>query len=227
MPWKSITEQIRVLDDELWLPGRVVFPIRATAIRLEDGTVWLHSPTRMDDEDAAALAAWGEVRHLVAPNALHHLYLGAAAERFPEARVWGPVTLPKKRPDLRFDGLLGQDVAPWEGEIGRIAIEGAPWVDEHVFFHHRSGTLLVTDLLFHVVEPKTIATSVVHMIVGTWKRLGQSRVWRWQTEDKGAAAAACRRVLAWPIERVVPAHGAVVEEQAKERLREALGWMVG
>jgi hypothetical protein len=225
--WTPITDDLRTLDDELRLPGGVIFPVRATAMRLRDGAVWLHSPVRMSEAQAQALHAWGPVRHLVAPCALHHLFLGPATERFPEATVWAPASLPTKRPDLRIDAVLGRDPAPWADQIERVHLAGAPAIDEHVFFHRDSRSLLCADLLFHVLHPRNFATALVHRLVGTHRRLGQSRVWRLATRDRQANSAAARAVIAWRAERLVPCHGELLERDVPAQVEAALRWMSG
>ena len=87
-------------------PGGVVLPTRMTIARLRDGSLWLHSPVEVDDALAAEIDALGEVRTLVAPNLLHYRFLGAAAARWPTAKVLGAPGLARKRPDLRIDGEL-------------------------------------------------------------------------------------------------------------------------
>lgn len=43
-------------------------------LRLSDGSLWVHSPVRLDDTLAAALDELGEVKHIVSPNNEHVKY---------------------------------------------------------------------------------------------------------------------------------------------------------
>lgn len=226
MPLLPITTDVWGVDDDLWMPGGMHFPVRMTVLRLPDGGLWLHSPVPIDDALAAGIEALGPVRHLVAPSTLHHLWFADAAARWPEATRWAAPGLPAKRPDLSFHHVLGAHPAPWDDVIDQVHIAGCPWASEVVFGHRPSGTWLVTDLVFHIHQAPSWQARCTFRMVGTWKRLAQSRVWRMQTKDRAAAGAACRVMLAWDCDRLVPCHGDVIDQGAKARLTQALHWML-
>lgn len=124
---------------------------RMTVMGLEDGGLLLHSPIALTEERKNAVAALGTVRAIIAPNLLHHLYVSSWQEAFPDALTFAPAKLQKKRPDLRIDHELGPAFDEHFGvEIERFAIEGMPFVREHLFFHRASGTLVLTDLSFYL-----------------------------------------------------------------------------
>jgi hypothetical protein len=109
------TARLRPAGEALWLadgpdvPFLRVFryPTRMAAARLASGELFVGSPIALDAGLADELAALGPVRHLVAPNALHHLFLGDWSRRFPGARLYAAPGLARKRPDLRFHAELG------------------------------------------------------------------------------------------------------------------------
>lgn len=213
-------------DLDQTLPGGFHLPTRMTALPLPDGGVALISPIPIDDGIAARLAQLGEVRWLIAPNLLHHLYLGGATARFPDARVLAPERLRAKRPDLRIDAALEQGLPTALAEaVKAVKIEGAPAVDEFVLLHRASRTLVVTDLVFNVLAPRGFVAHVALWLVGCHKRLAQSRAWRVFVKDRGRAALSVERVLALPFDRLVPAHGAIVERDGRARLAAALAWL--
>lgn len=203
---------------------RLGLPLRMTVIRLADGGLWLHSPTPLTDAEAAEIDALGPVAHIVAPSKLHHLWAGDATRRWPRATLWIAPGLQDKRPDLTPHQLLAAS-APWADEIAVERIGGAASLDEHVFFHHGSGTLLVTDLVFNIHTATTPLTPWILRLTGTWDRLAQSRVWWFAIRDRAAAGASARRILGWPIQRMVPCHGDVLSDDAHRRMTETLAWM--
>lgn len=228
-PIIPVAEGLWVVLNDVFLPGGLHFPGRMTVVRLADGGLLLHSPTPIDDALAASLDALGPVTHIVAPNGFHHLYLKAASERYPKARVYGvPILANKKRKDVRFDAMLGAEPeAAWREVLDQLRIEGVPKIDEVVFFHRASGTLILTDLIFNLQEVKNRRTRWVLKLMRAWGRPRQSRMWRWLTKDRAAAAASVQRMLEWPIERVYLAHGEPLEgPDVVEELREALTWML-
>lgn len=209
------------------LPGGFHMPTRMTVLPLEDGGVALVSPIRLDEDVAAKIEASGPVRYLIAPNLLHHLYLGAASERWPDARVLAPAALRAKRPDLRIDAELEEGLpADLSRSVRAVKIEGAPSLDEVVFFHEPSRTLVVTELAFNITKPEGLMAHVILFLVGCHGRLAQSRAWRMFVKDRAAAARSARTVLGLGFETLVVAHGDIVEANARERLEGALAWML-
>jgi hypothetical protein len=147
-----------------------------TVLPLGVGKLAVISPIPMDDSLARAVSAQGEVAFLISPNLFHHLYLGDAARRFSQARVLAPPGLGAKRPDLSIHGTLDQPLPPeLATAVEVMRLEGAASIDEHVFFHRESRTLVVTDLVFNVVEPQGMLAHLILFLVGCHGRLGHSR----------------------------------------------------
>src|SRR3954447_4797913 len=122
-----VAPDLWTVDHVLALPGRVRMPVRMTVVRRGDGGLWIHSPVPLDDLTAAALAALGPVRTVVAPNAFHHLFVAPLLARFPQARLLGVPALQRKRRDLRFAGP--PEPTP---ELEPVAIDGVARLDEVV-----------------------------------------------------------------------------------------------
>ena len=84
------------VDDKIWALERPVWfsgarlRARSTVVRLDDGSLLLHTPAPPTDALAEQLRALGPVRWLVVPNCWHHLGTPAAAAHFPDApsRRW-------------------------------------------------------------------------------------------------------------------------------------------
>jgi hypothetical protein len=198
-------------------------------VRLGDGALLVHSPTPVDDALAAEIAALGPVGYIVAPNRFHHLHVTPFLTRFPGAKVYGAPGLADKRPDLTLAGTLDDGaVAPWAGVLDQITLGGAPKLNEVVFLHRASRSLLVTDLLFNMTAPDNWVTALVVRLMGTYKRLGPSRLLRWRlTRDRRALKADVERMLAWDFVRVLPGHGDVFESpEARAQARASLGWVL-
>jgi len=192
------------------MPGGALFPTASTVIRLPDRSLVVYSPIEFDDATAAELASIGEVAHLIAPSRFHHLFVPAAVARWPRAIVHASPGVAAKRPDLRIDRVLGRDDEPaWRDVLAIERIEGVPKIDEIVAFHRPSGALVCADLVFHIARPPNLRARIVLALMGAGGgRLAQSRTWGFLRSDRVAARASVARVLAWPIKRVVPCHGA-------------------
>jgi hypothetical protein len=226
MGLRQIAEGLWTAEDELRLPGGVRLPIRATIVVLPAGELLVHSPTPLGADLAAAVERLGRVAHLVAPNLLHHVSLSAWLARFPQARVWAVPGLERKRRDIPIAGLLdgdGDTAPPWAAHFAPRALAGCPGLRETVFFHAASRTLVCSDLLFNVRDPRGWATKLVLTLAGTRGRFAMSRAWRRYAADRAALSASLRRMLEWPFTRVIVGHGDVLEaDDAPARVRAAI-----
>jgi hypothetical protein len=209
------------------LPGNFQFPARMTVLPLEGGKLALISPIPIDGSLAAELNSMGQVAFLIAPNLLHHLYLGAAIERYPNAMVLAPERLRAKRPDLRIDGFLEHSLPPvLSSSVEVVKFAGFPTLDEFVFLHRARRTLVVTDLVFNIRNPRGFLANSLLFLVGCRGRFAQSRAVRFTIKDRAAAAASAEAILSLDFDAVVVAHGENVPSNGREALMEALRWLL-
>ena len=223
-----ITEGLWGYEYDLFMFGIVHITVRPLVATLPDGGLWLCSPGPITDTLAAQIEALGPVRHLVSPNLYHHRYLGDAARRWPEATIWAPEGLAKKRPDLPPHKLLSAEAkAAWGGVFDALLIEGNPHLNEWVFFHRPSRALLVTDLLFNLQRWSGWAASVAYWATGVSDhRLAQTVEWRMLVRDRAATARSARSLVAWEPQLLVPSHGDVLRADVVPELNRALAWML-
>ena len=129
---------------------------RTTVVQLPGGSVTILGPGRFSDEEARAIDALGPVRALVAPNLMHHLFLGPARDRWRDAQLVAPAALAKKRADLKIDlpidgsGSAASLPADGSGVLEPTFVGGMPGVDEIAWRHAPSRTLVLSDLCFNV-----------------------------------------------------------------------------
>lgn len=124
------------------------YPTRMAVIRLSDASFFIWSPIQLTDRLRAEVDAVGSVRHIVAPNSLHHLFLPDWQRAYPDAKLHAAPHLRKKRNDIAFDADLEDAPSPhWDGAIDQVPMRGNLITTEMVFFHVRSGTVLFADLL--------------------------------------------------------------------------------
>ena len=98
-------------------------------------------------------------------------------------------------------------------------------INEVVLFHKPTHSLVVADLVINVHESTGWVAPLVFRMTGTYKKLAQSKLWRFTTVDRDAAGARVEKILAWPIERIIMGHGCIVTEDARRKLAAALFWM--
>ncbi len=223
---------LRKLDENLWVAEQplnylgLAVGTRMTVIRLADGALWVHSPIRPTPPLREAVEALGPVRFLVAPNKYHHLFIGEWMAAFPQARAYAAPGLPEKRKDLSFHAVLSEQVpAEWAGQINVLPWQGAPMLGEVVFFHRASRTLVLTDSAHNVGPDAAPLTRFVFQVFGGYGRLSAWVVDRLINRDRAAARRTVDTILQWDIQRVILAHGHIVERDGAQAFREAYAWL--
>jgi hypothetical protein len=217
-----------------WADGPTVpffgcpYPTRMAIVRLSTGDLWVWSPVALTEKLADEVEAIGPVRYIVSPNKLHHLFLNEWSERWPDARLYAPPGLARRKPDIRFDEELTDESRPeWAADIDQVIFRGSLLMEEVAFFHRPSRTALICDLIQRHSE------STVSGWIGILMRLdglvgekgSTPREWRITFIRRSRTRAALKRVLEWKAERLLIAHGTCAETEASEIIRRALSWI--
>jgi Domain of unknown function (DUF4336) len=219
---------LRQVDKDLWvvdLPlvmGPVHLGTRSVIVRLPDGAVWMYTPGDFDAATLREIEALGPVRYLVAPSKLHHLFLAAAQQRWPEAKLYAVPGVEEKQPGIRIDAKLSDAVPDaWQGIFEQIPVGGAPGLNEVVFLHKPTRTLIVADIAFNVCESSHWFTRLFMRINDGYGRFGPTRIIRMMFKDRKAAQPGIDRILKLDFDRVIVGHGANVETGGREAMRAA------
>lgn len=204
------------------------YPTRMAVIRLSDRSLFIWSPIPLNDGLRTELDGLGQVRHIVAPNSLHHLFLPEWKRAYPGARLYAPPGLRRKRQDIVFDADLGHAPSPdWASEIDQVLMPGNLITTETVFFHVKSGTVLFADLLQQLPASSfsgwRALVAKLDLMVGPEPSV--PRKFRAAFTNRRAAREALGRIFAWPAEKVLMAHGTPVEHDARAFLRRAFRWL--
>jgi hypothetical protein len=78
------------------------------------------------------------------------LYLGGWSQAYPDTKLYASPRLVAKRKDLNFYKTLSTNIPEpeWAGQIDQCIFgSGNGWIDELVFFHRASRTVVFTDLV--------------------------------------------------------------------------------
>jgi len=209
--------------DHRWLGLHV--GTRMTVVRLTNGSLWLHSPVHISARLREELDGLGQVTHIVCPNLYHHVYAGEAVEAYPRAMLHGPHALRQKRKDLSFAADLSDTPHPdWADDLKQVTIEGC-LLAETVFFHPASRTLISSDLVENFRTSPHWPTRLFLNICGIRGQITWNPLLRFVYRDRKVARACIDRVLTWPFERVVIAHGDIIVDHAHEGVERGLSWL--
>jgi hypothetical protein len=222
------------LHSDLWIAGSPLrflgleVGARMTVVRLPDSRLLLHSPIAATVELVREVQAVGRVAYIVAPNRLHHLFVGEWQRACPDALLYVAPGLDTKRADLAIEGVLGDESEPgWRGDIDQVLLRGFPFANEVVFFHRPSATLIAADLAFNIGASSPPLTRLFFRLGGVYGRLSPTLLERLLVRDRTAFRHSLERILDWPFERVVVAHGEVSEKAGREELIRGYSWLLG
>lgn len=198
---------------------------RMTVVRLADGGLFVHSPVALDAETRVAVDALGPVKAVVAPSLFHHLYIGEWARAYPGASFSACPGLEAKRKDLKWSRVLGDEPeAEWRGELEQVFFGARTMENEVVFFHRRSQTIVSCDFIFNLASHPSRLTRVVATLIGQ-REPGATLLEHIMIRDRVAAREQIGRMVGWGAQRILLAHGDIIESNGSEVVRRAYRWL--
>ena len=78
-----------------------------TIIKLDNGDLIIHDPCEVNDVIKNEIDALGLVKYIIAPGSYHHLFVTHFQTKYPNAETFLCPGLERKRPDIKFDWILG------------------------------------------------------------------------------------------------------------------------
>jgi hypothetical protein len=216
-----VPDAILASERPVWFGG-VRLRSRTTVVRLAGGALWVHSPGPPTDDVCAALDALGEVRWIVVPNRFHHLQTPATAARYPKAVVVGPKTALARNPKVSL--AMGADDPAYvraTPELTPIQLRGVPFLDETVFFHPASGSLIAADLLISAGARDHWSWRMAARLLGRYGKIRTPPDVKWNTRASTAVADSIAQLRALPLQRIRVAHADPITDRPAEQLAEA------
>lgn len=207
---------------------------RMTVILGSDNSLLLISPIKIDTNLQQQLDSLGTVKYIIAPNIFHHLYLEHCQKIYPQAELIAPFGIEKKQPNVVISKTFEKDKIDFNGELEYIPFQGFQafvppkivTVNEIVFFHPQSQTLILTDSAFNFERNFPFTTQLAARILGCYQSLQPSLLEKIAIKDRELISKSIAQILSWDFQRVIMAHGNIVEEQAKEQLTTGYEWFL-
>lgn len=222
-------EEIWIADGPTVINLAFEFPTRMIVIRLSDGALFIWSPITLSPELRIAVDRLGPVRHIVAPNTLHHLFIEEWHRAYPEATLHAVPELRAKRPKLSWGSDLGDRPATeWLNDIDQVVIRGNRITTEVVFFHRCSRTAIFTDLIqqFDAGWFKGWRGLVAKLDLMTAPEPTVPRKYRMAFRDRTMARKALQQIMAWPTEAVLAAHATPIRHGGRDAIAHAFDWLL-
>lgn len=226
---KKISENIWIIDGDAVPFFGMPYTTRTTIIRLFNGDLWIHSPLKISKKLIEEITELGNIRYLIAPNKLHHLFLLDWLEIFSDAVCYAPPGLSKKRPDISFFKDLGmQSEDEWKDEIIQTIFKGSPVMEEAVFFHRDSKTLILTDLIENF-KPESFNwwQRILAKFTGILAPNGKTPIdWRLTFFiGKKQAKQSLSILMDWKPENIIVAHGECVFGNGIDFMNKSFSWI--
>jgi len=229
---------LRAIAPDLWVAEQPLkyfgleVGTRMTVIRLSQDRLVIIAPIQLQDETVEQLNQLGNVSDIIAPNLYHYLFLNQCKQKYPNATVWATSGLQDKCPDLLIDKILsdhaiqslnGLEASQVVG-FNTFDIKGYMPLNEWVFFHAKSRTLIITDLAFHFDHQSSPSAQLISRVLGGYQQLRPSLLEKIATRDKEQVRQSLQSILAWDFDRVIMAHGSIIEQDGKRQFQLGNEW---
>jgi Domain of unknown function (DUF4336) len=234
---KPVGEDLWMVDGPVvrmaYFGGSFPFPTRMVVVRLESGDLFLWSPIEPDGGLRSRIDALGPVRHLVSPNKIHYAHIGVWQRAYPEATAWASSGVRERaasqRIDVSFDAELGDLPDPaWSDDLDQLVFRGSRVLEEVVFFHRKTRTVILADLIENF-EPEKVGGIYGRLVrlAGAADPDGKMPLDMRLTflGRKDEARASFDRMLVWEPMRVIMAHGRPYHQDGAAELRRAFRWL--
>ncbi len=213
----TIGDQCWVADREL-IYGRGLLPVRMVILRGNDGALTLYSPVHLDDGTLEALSGLGSVRHVIAPNRFHTLFVGRALALYPEAELLVCEAHGGLAQQFGDRTRVIRERTVLESGLELMPVRLRDGLGEVVAYHDPSVTLILADLLFNIQQAAGGPVRFAYRMNGIWRRPGQSRLQRlFLLRDEESLAGFYRWALSRPFEQIAMAHGHLMSIDAREQ----------
>lgn len=219
---------IWIVDGPVVESAGFAYPTRMAIMRLDDGALFVWSPVALTSTLRTAIDALGAVRFIVTPTCMHHVALPEWRTAYPNALLYAAPGSRDRRKDIAFDADLIDDApTAWAGQIDQVLMRGNLIATEAVFFHRASGTALFADLLQNF--PPDWFEGWRKLVARMDRMIGAEpqapRKFRIAFSDRKAARESLARIHAWPVEKVLMAHGAPITGNGAAFLTRAFAWL--
>jgi hypothetical protein len=231
---KPVTEGVWIVDSgPITIIGLVPLPIRMTVLRLSDGSLLLHSPTRFTASLKQELDRIGKVAHLISPNSAHWWFVKQWQDVCPEARTWAVAGFSERR-QVRHSGLRidqeirGGPLPHWPNEIDRIVVEGLGFA-EVALFVKRARLVVLTDLVLNLEPAKlSLPLRAAARLIGVLAPDGKAPIYLRAVIKikRGQAREAAKRLIECRPQLAIFAHGLWFDSDAEAKLTRSLAWLL-
>jgi len=209
----------------------ILFTTRMTIVKLSDGSLWVDSPVSVDSDTLQQITSLGPVGYLVAATPRHVWRLHTWSRTFPEAKLWiaKPTAFTLQKQDLPSARILGgAPPGAWLADLDQVTFQGNPLIEEVVFFHKKSHTVILDDLIQnHRPQPGRFLRNMLMKLEGVeYPHGGVPLDMRLTFFRRKRARQSLEKLLSWNFDRLIIAHGPCLEKNARPFVEAAFRWLM-
>ena len=227
---QAFAQDVWIVDGPNVRDMGVMFTTRMIVVKLANGSVWVDSPVPVPFETLQRITELGPVKYLVAATPRHVWRLEAWHALYPEAQLWAPRTTPftLKKGHLPLAGRLSDTPHPeWADDFDQLAFKGNPLIEEVLFFHRASHTVILDDLIqIHPIVKGKPLRNVLFKLEGVASPYGGVGLdIRMSFTHRDLARRSLEKLLIWDFDKLIIAHGVCIEKDAKPFVAQAFHWL--
>lgn len=194
-------------------------PVRSTFVKTNSGSVLFSPGSCLASNQIQELE---NVTDIVSPNFFHCAGVSKASSVFPAARKWVPSGGHILKPEIQWTDELSAESWPYQDELPMVLLNGIPRINEVVFIHKKSKSLIVADLCFNLVDVRGIGSWIILNLFGTYKKFATSQFFVRFINDKEAFGKSLSQVFSYDFENIIVGHGQNIIGNGKSKLLKAL-----
>lgn len=234
---KEVAKNIWIVDGSIvkmsMYGTQIPFSTRMTIIKLNNGGLWCHSPIELTPQLKKQIDLLGEVYHLVSPNKIHYAHINSWAKIYPKAISWASPGVKERAAQQNIIVNFNRDlkeIAPieWATEIEQLIFKGSRFMEEVVFFHRESKSLILADLIENFEPHKlNFLSKTLTSLAGSLDPDGKAPLDLRMTffGNKKQAYQCFKKMIELHPEKIILAHGRWYEKNGTAELKRAFRWL--
>lgn len=227
---RSFGESIWTVEGPIVRDMRAWFATRMTVVKLSDGSIWIESPVPVSDDTVEEISELGPVKYLVSATMRHVWRLDNARRQFPDAHLWvcRRTRMTLQHGELPIKGILTDTPPPdWADDFEQLEFKGNPLLSEVLFYHNKSRTVIMGDLIQSnkKIKGKPLSNFIFRLGGVLYPKGGVGRDIRMSFKDRDLARQSLETLLSWDFDKLIIAHGDCIETDAKSFVEEKFQWL--
>jgi hypothetical protein len=196
-------------------------PRRMTVVRLSDSRLVVFSAIALDEDEMAALEAYGRPAYLIVPSGKHRLDAKIWKDRYPEMQVVAPQgSRAKVEETVAVDTVAPRFEDP---SVQFVTVPGTRGREAALVVRMPKGTTLVlNDLVGNIQDASGFGGWLLHIVGFAGKDAQIPKVVKLAMIEDASALRA--QLLQWAeieaLRRILVSHGSPIEDNPRETLRD-------